>query len=302
MNAVLKSCRTNTERGVLPESRQYYNTPSAIARQLFYYPTEIGRYTLDTRYHFLDTSPGAERESHKNFMLIYIDSGGMEIFNDGRRALAAPGQIALINCRKPHHYRALRDTRMIFLHFDGANTAAFFDQIISVHSGKWVLSVPAGSHIRADLLHIFDAQARAADFQPHTPSESELSQTIYRILCELLVPPRDASLTPDQDLIAQAIRYILDHLFEPLSVEDVASAVSLSASHFSRLFKARTGYSPHEYIVLRRIDEAKSLLHTTSLSVKQIAFRVGYHSEVNFISSFTAKTGMSPAVFRRMPI
>ena len=69
-----------------------------------------------------------------------------------------------------------------------------------------------------------------------------------------------------------------------------------------RLFKARTGYSPHEYIVLRRIDEAKSLLHTTSLSVKQIAFRVGYHSEVNFISSFTAKTGISPAVFRRMPI
>ena len=94
----------------------------------------------------------------------------------------------------------------------------------------------------------------------------------------------------------------MDHLFEPLSVETVAASVSLSPSHFSRLFKARTGYSPHEYIVLRRIDEAKSLLHTTSLSVKQIAFRVGYHSEVNFISSFTAKTGMSPAAFRRMPL
>ena len=65
------------------------------------------------------------------------------------------------------------------------------------------------------------------------------------------------------------------------------------------MFRSRTGYSPHEYIVLRRIDEAKSLLHTTALSVKEIAFRVGYHSEVNFISSFTAKTGVSPAAFRR---
>src|SRR5699024_196593 len=119
---------------------------------------------------------------------------------------------------------------------------------------------------------------------------------------ELLYPHRDQSLSPERDVVAQALIFILDHLFEPLSVETVAASVSLSPSHFSRLFKARTGYSPHEYIVLRRIDEAKSLLHTTSLSVKQIAFRVGYHSEVNFISSFTAKTGMSPAAFRRMPL
>ncbi len=302
MNPTVQPGVNINEIGVLPESRRYYNTPSATARQLFYFPTECGRYALSDRYDFLDTSPVAKRDSHRNFMLLYVDTGAMEIFNDGRRALAAPGQIALIDCRKPHRYKALRDARMLFLHFDGANTAAFFDQIISVHSGKWVLSLPTGCHVRSDLLRIFDALAHPITLHPASLSESGLSQTIYRILCELLVPPRDASLTPDQDVIAQAIIYILDHLFESLSVEDVAASVSLSASHFSRLFKARTGYSPHEYIVLRRIDEAKSLLHTTALSVKQIAFRVGYHSEVNFISSFTAKTGMSPASFRRMPV
>lgn len=262
----------------------------------------MGRYTLSDRYDFLDTSPVAKRDSHRNFMLLYVDAGAMEIFNDGRRALAAPGQVALIDCRKPHRYKALRDARMLFLHFDGAGTAAFFDQIIAAHSGKWVLSVPAGCHIRSDLLRIYDALAHPVTLHPASMSEADLSQTIYRILCELLYPPRDQSLSPERDVVAQAVIFILDHLFEPLSVETVAASVSLSPSHFSRLFKARTGYSPHEYIVLRRIDEAKSLLHTTSLSVKQIAFRVGYHSEVNFISSFTAKTGMSPAAFRRMPL
>ena len=289
------------EAGVLPESRRYYNTPSAIARQMFYYPTEIGYYSLDDRYDFLYTSPVAKRASHRNFMLLYVDAGAMEIFNDGRRTLAAPGQLALIDCRKPHRYKALRDSWMLFLHFDGCNTAAFFEQIMAAHSGKWVLSLPAGGHVRSDLLRILDALAHPFTLHPASLSESDLSQTIYRILCELLFPPQENN-SPDWDSIAQAIRFILDHLFESLSVEQVAAQVSLSPSHFSRRFKARTGYSPHEYIVLRRIDEAKSLLHTTSLSVKEIAFRVGYHSEVNFIASFTSKTGMSPAAFRRLPI
>ena len=50
--------------------------------------------------------------------------------------------------------------------------------------------------------------------------------------------------------------------------------------------------------MLHWIDEAKALLQSTSLSIKEIAFRVGYRSEVNFITAFTEKTG---ATLTRFP-
>ena len=130
-------------------------------------------------------------------------------------------------------------------------------------------------------------------------SEVDRSQRIYRILCSLLFPAARTGGVPENDAIAQAVRFIDEHLFEPLSVRRVADEVSLSPSHFSRLFRSTTGFSPHEYIMLHRIDEAKALLQSTRLSVKEIAFRVGYRSEVNFIAAFTEKTGSSPTQFRR---
>ena len=92
------------------------------------------------------------------------------------------------------------------------------------------------------------------------------------------------------------------HLFEPIGVQDAAAAVSLSPSHFSRQFKARTGYSPYEYIVLRRIDKAKYMLASTELSVKEIAYATGYNSEENFIHSFRKNVGVAPGIFRKYPV
>ena len=119
---------------------------------------------------------------------------------------------------------------------------------------------------------------------------------------DLLLLDETTESTAGGDRIAQAIRYMNRHLFEPIGVQDAAAAVSLSPSHFSRQFKARTGYSPYEYIVLRRIDKAKYMLASTELSVKEIAYATGYNSEENFIHSFRKNVGVAPGIFRKYPV
>ena len=279
------------EPGVLSRSERFFSTPSATARRLFYYVTRVGHYYYDARFNFLDSCDIAHQESHKNFFLAYIRSGRM-YFETDQLYCAERGQAALVDCRRPHHFYTDGDAEAMWIHFDGANAAAFFEQILAFRGGRQVLTPSADLRIEQELAQIISG-LRTGEM-----TELDRSRCLYRILCGLLFPVQTG---PDRtnDAIVQAVQYIGEHLFEPLSVEKVADAVRLSPSHFSRLFRSTTGFSPHEYIMLHRIDEAKALLQSTALSVKEIAFRVGYRSEVNFITAFTDKTGASPTQFRR---
>ena len=284
-----------SEPGVLSRSERFFSTPSATARRLFYYVTRVGHYYYDARYNFLDSCDIPHLESHKNLFLTYVRSGTM-YFETDQLYCAERGQIGLVDCRRPHHFYTKGDAEALWIHFDGANAAAFFEQILAFRGGRHNnVTPPADLRIEQELAQIISG-LRTGDM-----TELDRSQRIYRILCALLFPVQAG---PDRknDAIAQAVNYIGEHLFESLSVEKVADAVSLSPSHFSRQFKARTGYSPYEYIVLRRIDKAKYMLASTELSVKEIAYATGYNSEENFIHSSRKNVGVAPGIFRKYPV
>ena len=280
------------EPGVLSRSERFFATPSAMARSLFYYVTRVGHYYYDEQYDFSDRCDVAMQDSHKNFFLIFMRSGTM-YFETSQSFSAERGQIALVDCHKPHRFYTDGPGESIWIHFDGANASAFFEQILALRNGRQVFDLAAAGRVEQEMAYIISGLRSAY------MSEVDCSQRIYRILCALLFPHQERTGSLANDVIPQAVQFIASHLFEPLSVKRVAQEVNLSPSHFSRLFRSTTGFSPHESIMLHRIDEAKTLLQSTALSVKEIAFRVGYRSEVNFITAFTDKTGLSPTQFRK---
>lgn len=86
--------------------------------------------------------------------------------------------------------------------------------------------------------------------------------------------------------------------FEPLGVDDLASAARLSRAHFSREFRRAFGESPHSYLLTRRLERAAALLRTTDRTVADICFSVGLQSVGSFTTSFTRTYGVSPTVYR----
>jgi AraC-like DNA-binding protein len=88
---------------------------------------------------------------------------------------------------------------------------------------------------------------------------------------------------------------------ERLYVPDLAAEAFFSPFHFSRIFRRETGVAPGQYLTAIRLFEAKRLLLTTSLSVADIACRVGYQGVGTFTTRFTKLVSVPPSHYRRLP-
>lgn len=100
--------------------------------------------------------------------------------------------------------------------------------------------------------------------------------------------------------VNRAIATMHDNLGERLTVDDLARAAMFSKFHFTRVFQRTTGVSPGRFLSALRLQQAKRLLVSTSLSVVDISVQVGYNSVGTFSSRFSRSVGMSPTVYRRL--
>lgn len=92
--------------------------------------------------------------------------------------------------------------------------------------------------------------------------------------------------------------YIEKHLEEPLSLTQLADVVYLTPSYLSRLYKRKTGDNMTDYIIERKIREAKRMLSESHYQIQVIGERIGYPSPSYFSRFFKRETGMTPQEFR----
>lgn len=99
--------------------------------------------------------------------------------------------------------------------------------------------------------------------------------------------------------IRAVIELMVANLDRTITLAELAKTVNLSASHFSHLFKAETGFAPIEYLINLRMEKAGHLLATTFLSVKEIMANVGYDNRANFLRRFEKDYEVTPTEYRR---
>ena len=99
--------------------------------------------------------------------------------------------------------------------------------------------------------------------------------------------------------IRKAIAYLNEHLAEHVEAKDLANIAHYSPAQFRRLFKELMQMSPSDYITNVRIDEAKTLLRTTSRRIGDIAAETGFFDHAHFIRTFKRIVGATPAKYRK---
>jgi AraC family transcriptional regulator len=138
----------------------------------------------------------------------------------------------------------------------------------------------------------------AADNKITSPlqASSLAYQMVMNIAEELLPQKGSKGYTPKA--IVKAIDYCLNHIDEPLTIEEVAKVSGYSRYHFSRIFKESQGLSPANFIRDLRLQRAVRLLQGEMISVKEIADRCGFTNDNYFCKVFRQAFGTSPDAYR----
>lgn len=101
-------------------------------------------------------------------------------------------------------------------------------------------------------------------------------------------------------LVIKVSNYIQEHLSEPIKAEDVAKDLYMGRSRLSTNFKAETGYNLSDYIMMRKIDEAKRLLRYSNKSFTAISLFLGFSSHSHFTNVFKKHTELTPSEYRQL--
>ncbi|MGM0922956.1 MAG: helix-turn-helix transcriptional regulator [Bacillota bacterium] len=95
--------------------------------------------------------------------------------------------------------------------------------------------------------------------------------------------------------------YIFNHIFDQISIQDLAKKVNLNQVYLSQLFKKETGNPIGKYIQTEKLKESQKLLIQTDLSVADICMMLQFNDQSYFTSIFKKYTGQTPNQYRRNP-
>ncbi len=107
------------------------------------------------------------------------------------------------------------------------------------------------------------------------------------------------ALSAGDDPLGTTLGWMLEHLDQPLSVDDLAERSHMSARHFARRFRAVTGTTPHQWLLSQRVLLASRLLETTDDSIELVAYRCGMGTAASLRTHFQRAVGTSPQAYRR---
>jgi AraC-like DNA-binding protein len=99
--------------------------------------------------------------------------------------------------------------------------------------------------------------------------------------------------------LLQTIKYIDLHYKENITLDLLSQNVAYSRCYFSTIFKKCMGMSVWDYICIKRIEEALSLIKTTDKNILDIALECGFNNTVNFNKIFKKYTNLSPSAIRK---
>lgn len=152
--------------------------------------------------------------------------------------------------------------------------------------------------------------AASVDLALHVVAQDYGADVANRVSRYLVAPPhRDGGQAQfihapvpaphDDVLLAPVLSWMVEHLADPISIDQLAARLAVSPRTFLRRFRAATGSTPYQWVLRQRIFHAQQLLERTTESVERIAELCGFGSAASLRTHFRDIVGTTPLTYRR---
>lgn len=224
--------------------------------------------------------------------ILFVDSGECILEIDGKKFELTAGSLFYITPKVPHEYYPKADKLSTYwVVFRGK----YLSELMRV-LGFAEAAVKESANI-GKLKKLFDMLFSAAA-DPLWGSE-KCSKLLYDYILTARKLFAEVSDKFAESPVESAVIYINEHFSEDITLGELAGVSGISLQHFCRLFKAKMGMRPLDYVARLRISQAKSQLESTKRSIAEIGEMVGYQNPTYFGMVFRKYEGVSPSEYRK---
>lgn len=275
---------------VLPKEIKSKLRANEISR--YFYITDLGYYP-NANHHFRKRKTGASE-----YIFIYCIKGeGWLQIGDGFKTKVLPNHYFIIPKNKQHSYGANNENpwSIYWMHFDGISADTFFRRY-DLNINK-VVSIPFISQ----RILIFDKIYELFD-SGYLPLQMEYACMMsLNFLNTFIYHDINRSINPNnhENLIDSIKEYLNRNLSKSLNAHDIANEFEYSPSYIFSVFKKSTGYSLMYFFNLKKIQKACEYMNYTTLSVKEIGYKLGFQDPFYFSRVFKKYMGVSPRAYKK---
>ena len=257
------------------------------------YVTDIGEYP-SAKNHFRNREDGCEQ-----YILIYCKSGKGWVTFEKKKVLVNENEFYILPPHLAHSYGA--DSKLpwsiYWLHFTGSKADYFND--IAGKVSKITISKIARVEDRTTLFEeIF--QNLEMGYSIENLEYTNLSLWHFLASFKFINQFRHIRKIQTKDPTENSILFMKNNLRVNLTLEIIASESGLSPSHFSTLFRKKTGRSPMDYFINLKIQHACHVLDTTKMRIKEVSQYLSYDDPYYFSRIFSKIMGISPIAYRKL--
>lgn len=233
----------------------------------------------------------------REYQLVYITKGRGLFFSDSTpQKQVCKGRLMVLYPGQWHTYRPMQQTGWTeyYIGFEGPIIDSIMKNSFLTPENQ-ILEIG----LNEELVSLF-TRALAVAEADKISTQQYLSGIVLHMIGMILSISKNKffEMSDVDQKIEQAKIIMNENVFRSIDPEELAMRLNISYSWFRKVFKDYTGYAPAKYFQELKLRKAKQLLVSTSQSVKEISFLLGYQSTEYFFSFFKKHTGLTPLEYR----